>query len=68
MTTESVSSFQKLLDGFPNEAKAKGDAFEKCIKWLIQNEHSYTSQFSRVWLWNEWPGLIPAWWLTSLLL
>ena len=55
MDVEEVSAYQKLISALPTEPKAKGDMFERIIKWFLQNETIYNSKFKFVWLWNEWP-------------
>ncbi len=34
----------------------KGSKFERLAKAFLSTDPVYAEQFSRVWLWNEWPG------------
>ncbi len=52
----SVGTFDELYASLnPNEQK-RGFEFEHVCKWFLQNDPTYTSRLTRVWLWKEWPG------------
>lgn len=51
-------AFQKILDKFRKQAlseRDKGDKFENLMQVYLQTDPKYSTLFSDVWLWNEFP-------------
>ena len=38
------------------DERDKGDKFERLIKTYLLNDPEWSTRFSNVWLWSEWPG------------
>jgi len=34
----------------------RGAAFERYVKWFLENDAGYSSRLKTVWLWSDWPG------------
>lgn len=52
-------TIHEVLDGLRGTAldeRDKGDKFERLVLNLLRTEPEWTSRFSEVWLWSEWPG------------
>lgn len=44
------------LRGAALDERDKGDKFERLIAAYLRNDPEWTTRFSDVWLWSEWPG------------
>lgn len=52
-------SFKKILEKYRKisfSEKDKGDRFERLMQAYLLTDPQYSSQFKKVWLWNEFPG------------
>lgn len=52
-------SFQKILDKYRKisfNERDKGDRFERLMQAYLKTDPKYAHRFSKVWLWNEFPG------------
>ena len=55
----SDGGFRSILaqiESFDLSNVEKGRIFEKIVKAFLQQDKAQSERFSRVWLWNEWPG------------
>ena len=55
----SDGGFRSILaqiESFDLSNVEKGRVFEKIVKAFLQQDKAQSERFSRVWLWNEWPG------------
>ncbi len=58
MSSPASDALFSLLDALYNGAldeRDKGDKFERLIKSYLTTDPVYASEFSQVWLWNEYP-------------
>ncbi|MFC7375413.1 DEAD/DEAH box helicase [Brachybacterium sp. GCM10030268] len=56
--TEAPISPLKLLDRLYNEASSqvdKGERFERFVQSFLQTDPVWAAQFTKVWMWNDWP-------------
>lgn len=54
-----VTSFNSLLEKYRKisfSERDKGDRFERLMQAYLLTDPQYSSQFKKVWLWNEFPG------------
>jgi superfamily II DNA or RNA helicase len=54
-----MSNFDKMIGQLQTlhpDANDRGKAFEVICKWFLQKDPVYASQYTNVWLWDEWPG------------
>lgn len=59
MTTTSSEAFERLLDKLfygGLDPRDKGDKFERLMRSYLLTDPEWASQFSDVWLWNDYPG------------
>lgn len=59
MSSSASDALFSLLDTLYHGAldeRDKGDKFERLIKSYLTTDPVYASEFSQVWLWNEYPG------------
>ncbi len=52
-------SFNSILSQYRKSSfseRDKGDRFEKLMQAYLQTDPQYASRFSKVWMWNEFPG------------
>lgn len=53
------TTFQALLDKFRKAAHSerdKGDRFEKLMQAFLQTDPQFAAQFSKIWLWSDFPS------------
>lgn len=55
MSTTIRDLLEELRESALDE-RDKGDRFERLIKAYLQTDPEWTTRFSEVWLWSEWPG------------
>lgn len=55
-TTTSFSSILSNYRKISHSERDKGDRFEKLMKGYLLTDPQYSSRFSKVWMWNEFPG------------
>jgi predicted helicase len=49
--------FDQLMASLPRGTSTSlGDAFERVVKWFLENDPEYQLLVRRVWLWDQWPG------------
>ncbi|RCG23380.1 damage-inducible protein [Sphaerisporangium album] len=52
----SIKKVLEELDISSTSWRDKGDKFERLIAAYLRTDPSWSSRFSKVWLWNDWPG------------
>ena len=58
MTTGSSSSAMKLLDQLyfsPGSTTDRGTKFERFTQSFLQTDPTWSQQFEKVWMWDQWP-------------
>jgi predicted helicase len=52
-----TAPFDQLMASLPRETSTSlGGAFERIVKWFLENDPEYRLLVRRVWLWDRWPG------------
>lgn len=52
----SIKEVLEELDISSTSGRDKGDKFERLVAAYLRTDPAWSSRFSKVWLWNEWPG------------
>jgi predicted helicase len=52
----NIQEVLEELDTSSTSGRDKGDKFERLIAAYLSADPSWSSRFSKVWLWNDWPG------------
>ena len=51
-----MATFEQFRSSFPEQSKAKGDAFEAFLAdWFFKNSPKYKNKFVKVWRYADWP-------------
>jgi predicted helicase len=56
MSTISLQNILKKYCEISFSERDKGDRFERLIKAYLQTDPKYANLFTKIWLWNEFPG------------
>ena len=55
-----MATLDQLISTLSSDDHKRGHEFEPIAKWFLENDPVQKSQFSRVWLWKDWPGTSAA--------
>lgn len=50
-----MTTFNKFLSTFDQDASRRGKQFEVFVKWFLKSDPEWSSQVDTVWLWDEYP-------------